>query len=128
MVMNKKGWTRIVEVFMAITLIAALTMVLIDNSELQERNFSEKIYEEQSFIMQKIQLNDSLREDVLEGELDKVNKFVKKETPNYLNCSVCLECLNVFSGVENVYVKRILITNDLNSYDPKELKLYCKEI
>ena len=128
---NKRGWLKILEVFMAILLLASILTIILSNQSVPENKKTEQIYKQQAFALRKIQLDDALRKKVLES-ID-VQDEINKSMPSYLDCKIknCLfgsEC-NLDNVPENkdVYVKSILITTNGDEYETRELKLFCWE-
>ncbi len=125
---NKHGWTTIIEVFVSILLIAGIMAVVINSNEIQKPKISEQIYKEQAQILKVIQMDDNLRKNVLDGNSTNDNEIedtLKEIIPDYLGCNLD----NIPANLENkeIYAKSILITTDMEKYEPKELKLFCWE-
>jgi hypothetical protein len=133
MVMNKKAWMKVVEVFLSILLLIGVLSVLLINQGVQEKSKSEEIYKQESWALKEIQLNNSLRADVLNGEVtSNLNDTINKTMPDYLNCTIKIcnlynECNLDQEIKKEIYVKSILIFANNTNYNPKELKLFCWE-
>lgn len=135
--LNKKGWTTIIEVFISILLLASLVTVILNSEVVQEKTKSEDIYKEQVLVLKIIQLNDSLRQNVLDDTLSiGINNTIDNTIPDYLKCEAKICVLNskcdlnsLPSETENkeIYVKTVLITTNNTDYNPKEFKLFCWE-
>jgi len=129
---NKKGWTTIVEVFISILLLAGLMTVILNSGAVKDSGKSEVIYKEQARVLKIVQLNDSLRDQILNGNLNQVEQTINNTMPNYLECKAKICVLNGVCDLDieidkEVYVKRVLITTNMVKYDPKELRLFCWE-
>ena len=143
--MNKKAWIRIVEAFIAILFIAGIALIVINNKDVNEDDFSLQIYDLELSILREIQLNDSLRDDVLsvssvpaEWEDTQFPTSIKDkisgETPSYLECTakICSpenDCVLDEDMNINVYAESVIITvtTEGSVYNPKKLKLFCWE-
>ena len=135
---NKRGWIKIVEVFAAILIIAGVVLIVITQSRGAREDIYTRLHNDQIFILRDIQLNNSLRSDVL-GTFGTVewNDFptnlkadIETRTPNYMNCSakICTpDDLCLLSGSEDVaiYAESVLITATQQTYNPRQLKLFC---
>lgn len=142
---SKKGWIRLVEVFIAILLMTGVLLIVANRNNPTEEN---AIYLEMSqkelAILRNIELNDSLRTEILNapslpiewGGFDSVVPNVKSSiiylTPPDLQCEakICwtnrICTLDELSG-DNVYAESVVISADLNKYSPRQLKLFCVE-
>lgn len=137
---NKHGWIRIVEAFVAVLLIAGLVLVVLGKGYLEQTEPEDDIYEAERAVLTSIQLNESLRSEVLgvatipiesteggfpSGILNKINN-----TAQYLNCSakICSlddNCIIEFIDDKNIYTREIPITTNSTSYNPRKLKIFC---
>jgi len=137
MIENKSGWMRIVEAFIMILLITGVFLIITDRES--PKDFSEEIYEMEQGILRGIQLNNSLRDSILNVvnlpiELEAFPGNLKEEiiskTPSYLECKskICTlndDCLLSNSVAQNIYTQEIIITATLEKYNPRKLKLFC---
>ena len=136
--MSRKGWISIVEAFTMILLITGILLIIL-NGESFQKDSSQEIYEEQQGILREIQLNDSLRNDILNSinlpvEWEELtgsvkNKIISK-TPGYLECKakICNEndvCVLNENSDKEVFVQKVIITSTLDTYSPRQLKLFC---
>ncbi|MBU2104595.1 MAG: hypothetical protein KKF67_02365, partial [Nanoarchaeota archaeon] len=141
---NKRGWIKIIEAFFAILLIAGVLLFVINKGYPQE-DISIKIYEKETEILREIEINSSLRGDILSVSLVPVewanftsaglikvkNKIISK-IPNYLNCSAKLceinkECKIEQPTLKDVYATSVGIFANAEEYSPKQLRLFCWE-
>ncbi|GBE20177.1 MAG TPA: hypothetical protein ENG87_04400 [Candidatus Pacearchaeota archaeon] len=140
---NKKAWIRIVEVFVAVSLIIGILLITLDREYVEKRDDSAGIYEQEISILKTIQLNNSLRNEILganslplkwadfnsNGLANVKNKTIS-ETPNYLICEaeVCeISNICIFDKTieKDVYAQSIMISSNMSEYNPKKLKLFC---
>ena len=138
--MKKKGWIRIIEAFVAILLIAGVLLIIIGEEHLVNPDANSEIYDSQLNVLRSIQMNDNLRQSVLNASTpvksddaefpQDVKNKIEYLTPSYLECKakICqieLECDLDSLPEKDVYVQSIAITATLDNYDPKQLKLFC---
>lgn len=133
--MNKKGWIKIVEAFIAILLVAGVLLFVINQGYIGKRDISGRVYEAQIAILREIELDDSLRSEILNAEsngnvpqavLDKV----EQRKPDYLKCETKICELDVVCELEtyiekDVYAQSVAIAADRDNFDPKQVKLFC---
>ena len=140
---NKKGWIRIVEAFVAILLIAGVLLTLINQGYIAGKNPAEKIYSFQLYTLREIELNDDLRNIILNIpnknlslESDNSNfppeikNLIYSRMPNYLECKskICPaeEICSLEKYVEkNVYAQAVIISANLTLYAPRQIKIFC---
>ncbi len=148
MVKGKRGWIRIVEAFVAILLIAGTLLIVINKGYIGQDN-SEKIYTIEKSILREIQLDSELRNEIIELNLSQhssgieynvdnpsglfpqnVIERVNQRKPDYLDCVSKICYLEKVCALDNypdseVYSQSVAISTDLETYDPKQLKLFC---
>ena len=120
---NKHGWTSVIEVFVSILLIAGIMAVAVNSNAVQKPKLSEKIYKDQALVLKIIQMDDDLRGKVIGGTLNISD--IGDIIPDYLECDLN----NIPANLKDkeIYAKSVLITTNMEKYDPKELKLWCWE-
>ncbi len=152
--MEKKGWIRIVEAFIAIMLITSTLLIVINNNSIRNKNVSSKTYEAELLILREIEIDDNLRKDILSANLTEiyplkeslpiswiefdnpvlglqnVKKRIINRIPNYLECEakICRPdkiCPLDKDIKKEVYAKSIIIAATLTQYGPRQLKLFC---
>jgi len=142
--MNKKGWIKVMEAAIVILLISGILIFII--GQLKEReDVSSQIYYKEIGILRDIELNDTLREEIINvadeslpvkwedfdsNGLTETRKKIESKTPNTLNCEAMVCFPNSECGLENpsekdIYVKSVLILSTLENYNPRQLKLFC---
>ncbi|HLD38439.1 MAG TPA: hypothetical protein VJA20_03285 [Candidatus Nanoarchaeia archaeon] len=128
---NKNGWTSVIEVFVSILLIAGIMVVVVNSNTIQKPKISEQIYKEQTLTLKIIQMDDTLRADILNNQLSRgITSTIRNTIPDYLLCEAKIcdlnsECILDKTVNKEVYAKSVLITTDMVDYSPKELKLFC---
>jgi len=137
--MNKGGWIRIVEAFIAILLIAGVLVFLISKGYVGGPDNSEKVYEIENAVLYEIQLDETLRAKILSvsipfdvPETDSIRQHIDNRIPGYLYCEAKICELNQICALDNypqqdVYAQSIAITASLADYKPRQLKLFCWE-
>lgn len=147
----KRGWIRLVEVFVSIVLLTGVLLVITSRNSSYNTDIQKEISEKQTAILRDIELNTMLREEILnaaglpveweefESEVPFVKQRINDLTPPDLGCiaKICMInelCLiddavidaESFSG-EDIYVKAAVISAEpgIDVYSPRELKLFC---
>jgi len=140
---DNRGWVRLVEVFVAILLIAGV-LLLITKSNAKEESLSATISEQEIAILRDVQLNYTLRTEILNvnslpleweyfgNEIPNVKNRIVGLIPSTLDCKakLCLindTCILNNLANSNIYAEAIVISADLNTYSPRQLKLFCSE-
>lgn len=142
--MNKKGWIRIVESFVAILLIASFLLILLNKGYFGENNNDPKIYSAQLAVLREISSDNELRQLIIEVEetplkwenfesngLNKLKEKINQRIPDYLVCEakICApeqKCSFDNTNIEkSIYAQSILISATVEDYNPKQLKLFC---
>jgi hypothetical protein len=141
---NKKAWIKIIEAFVSILLIVGILLVFINSGIILEDPLIAKTHNLESSILREIQLNDSLRENLITAELPvnwsnfedagllNIKSLIISKTPNYLNCQAKLCTINDICSSpseisKNVYADSVIISATLQKYSPRQLKLFCWE-
>ncbi len=143
--MNKRGWIRIVEAFIALMLITGALLIVINKGYIGKKDISEQVYSVQIAVLREIQLDDDLRASILnikEDELpvewkdfenyglEEVKNKIIERTPEYLYCEGKICKLDVVCSQEefverDVYAQSVAIAANLEKYSPRQLKLFC---
>lgn len=142
---SKKGWIKLVEVFLAVLLLAAVLLVVVIKGSSDKSSVQEEISKKESAILRDIELNDTLREDILSigpgnlpvewnsfasNGIQDVRDRILSLVPSDLDCEarLCLltdACIINEASDEEVYAKSVVISADLDTYSPRQLKLFC---
>ncbi|MFA6023440.1 MAG: hypothetical protein WC781_05115 [Candidatus Pacearchaeota archaeon] len=132
---NKKGWIRIVEAFIAIMLIAAV-MTFVYVQKVQKTDPSEELREKEKIILQNIASDDELRLAVVNNNLILINDTIKKYlSQEYIfifkicNISeICqLEKTSSYYTKNDIIAEDVTISATLTNYSLKKLKLFAWE-
>jgi len=142
---SKKGWIRLVEVFIAILLVTGVLLVVSSriNYYVKDDSFIEMSKKEIA-ILRDIELNNTLRTEILgaplptewssfDSSLQKTRDRIIELTPPNLECiaKICDlddSCTTDGLSGRNVYAEAVFISSDLNTYFPRQIKLFCSEI
>jgi hypothetical protein len=130
--MNKRGWIRIVEAFVAVLLIISVLLIVLGGRFVQREDSSSEIHDAQLNVLRDIQVNEDLRGEILQGVIPTEVETKIDYRLNYLNCNVEIcnlneECLS--DGLpedKNIYVQSVAIIDPAGSLS-KQLKLFCWE-
>lgn len=145
---EKKGWIEVVEAFVAILLIAgvALAVVLQHQGTNRIKVISQSIFNAETAMLREVEQNDTLRQEIVEisvsllpmegtnfsSALPQTTALIQRETPGSLECQgkICqLGDLCFFSGSQDVTVYAVssIISADMQTYNPRTLKIFCWE-
>ena len=132
MVRGDKGWIRVVEAFISILLVVSVLLIVLSSNLLVNKNQSSEIHEIELNILRDIQVDDDLRLEVLNENLDPVQTRITTKTPSYLECEAIIceidgDCDLSSSQEKDIYVQSIFISAQGGNYGPKQLKLFCWE-
>ncbi len=125
---SKKGWIRILEAFIAVTILAGFfTFVYVSN--IRNPNQINEIYN-LKVILDEIADNIELRNKVLDNDLEDIKTFVAERIPPSFNfevkvCNIKDICqLNFY--VEEVFSSERIISTTLDRPDvtPKKVKIF----
>ena len=142
MVKNKHGWVRIVEAFIAVMLIAGVVIVVLSQGYAGEKDVAPEVYDVEILILREIQLDNGLREEILVLDITNpvssedatfpaiVKSRIDARLPDYLECveKICEMdkiCAMDYYIEKEVYAQAIGITATLQTYNPRQLKLFC---
>ncbi len=133
--MNKRGWVKILEAFFAILLLGGIIFTFLEVQNMNLSKDNPKIYGVENSILRNIEINNSLRNELLGTPISSASsRSIKEILPAYLNCSatICGIGKNCKTDTENinknVYVQSIFIASNLTLYSPRKLVLSCWEI
>ncbi len=134
---NNKGWLRIAEAFTAVLIVIGAAIIVVSGG-IQREDISEEVYDVEISILREIQLNNTLREEILgiigtielnDFPIETKNKIIDK-TPAWLECTAKIcppesTCLLEEESEKNIYAHSILIFSTLTNYNPRIVKLFC---
>ena len=135
---NKKGWIQIVEAFTMIVIIMGFVLVILSKGQYSFSDNSETVYTNEQSILKEIELNNTLRDNVLNSVVPlewasfPPTLQAKINQSSTLNCTakICAitdDCTLSVAQNNNVYAQSVLITANLVKYDPRKLKIFCSE-
>ena len=133
---DKKGWTRIIEAFIAVILIAITSLIILNQGSPFNSGASKKIYELENSILLEIRLNNTLRDEILNLEPlpndvpQKIQDFINSKIPSNVECQTRVCSINSACSLsnppsKNIYAKSIIISTNLTKYSPRQLRLFC---
>lgn len=142
--MNKRGWIRIVEAFLSVLLITIVLVLVVNQQNTSQQDSSPKIYNYEIYILRLIELNDTLRSEIINvsnsampSTSDNSTTFpsdvitqINAAAPSSLTCGAEICSTNSTCGFwlimnNDIYAQRIFITSNLTTYNPRQLKLFC---
>ena len=141
MIKGKKGIVRIIEVFIAITIIASVA-IFIYTVQITKVDRSEAVYRLETIILDKIASNDSLRNAVLrsnspgsdgENNITLINNTIRSIAPSdyvfmfkicELNQICGLEYTSSYYTKNEIFAKEVSVSSTLNEYNPKKIRLF----
>ena len=127
--MNKKGWLRILEVFLSILIIMGAILIVMSRT-VPETHIGDDVYEKQRVILDIVSKNESLRKEIIVGDTDGVNNFIYKMIPGTWDfatnaCNLDEICSNPRPIYDKeVYVTEVVISSNLSYYSPKKLRFF----
>src|SRR3990172_3792932 len=130
---QKRGWIRIFEAAIAIFLIVIAILVILTSDALNRNDFSQEIYNAEIFILRDVQLNSSLRAEIISSGITppvewdsasfpaNLKNRIENKTPSYLNCSakICDTsdlCLLTDAEGKSIYAENVIITATNTEY------------
>jgi len=141
---NKRGWVRLLEAFIAIVLLTSVLVVVSKTNSSPRNELQERISIIQTSIIRDIQLNEELRaailsvnvadpvewEDFETSGLSGVKERIEKLAPKDMECSAQICEINNPCSLKDVskkevYAKSGIISADLNTYSPRQIKMFC---
>lgn len=141
---NKKAWVKMVEVFISIMLMTASIVLVLSKNVFSGEEMKE-IDGQMTSTLRTIQINETFRSEIIDyaGELpvewesfessglDETQDKIIEKTPENLECQAKLcslndACMNDDAPTDrNIYSKAAYISADLDTYNPRQLKLFC---
>ena len=141
---NKRGWIRIVEAFIAILLVSGVVLIIVNQGQVKQQDLSARIYSAQLSVLREIQLNDTARSEILnvndanlplnwsdfETYVPTSKEKIDARTPSYLECvgKLCAaDDLCLLGDIQdvNIYAEYVVISSNLDIYNPRILKIFC---
>ena len=141
---NKRGWIRVLEVFIALLMITSVSLVAINREYKSKSDVSANVLEIENSILRNIQIDDNSREYILNlddatelplelGNFDTdLRTKIETGIPSYLECDakICAigdgdACEIVTASEKDAYIQSVLITANRDNFNPTILKLGC---
>lgn len=138
---NKKAWIRIVEAFISVMLIAAVLLIVLNKGYIGKEDISARIYDIELSILREIELDQDLRDDILNvvilpkgyedvGFPANVKTKINERTPEFLECEARICEMDSICSLEeylekDIFSQSVGITANLETYNPRQLKLFC---
>ena len=131
MIRGKRGFIRILEAFIAIMIISG-AMAFIYVNQVQKPNEAEAIRELERIILDEIANNQTLRQDVLDSNLIKINNTISKFISNDFNYDFKICDLNELCKLDTfiegeVFSDEVTVSSTLKDYGPKVLRIFIWE-
>ncbi len=144
---NKKGWIKIVEAFLAILLVATIVILIIGRTDFKKEGSKERINNALILILRDVETNGASRQEIVDtdGEIDwddegfpeDVKDRIEERKPSWIECvakicgpaSDCVlsdEKANELKE-ENIYTKASVISSTIDTFNPRQLKIFCWE-
>ena len=126
--MNKKGWLKIVEAFLAV-LIVLTAAIIVMSKQTQKTDMAENVYKKQRDVLSIVVRNDSLREKIILNDNYAVDEVISKFIPTNWGfatriCNITDICNTDTPNDRDVYATEVLVTSTLREYSPKKLKFF----
>jgi hypothetical protein len=140
---NKKAWVKILEVFVSIMIMSAAIVLFLNQNSFYKDNTEGEFNEKMEYVLRTIQRDNQLRGEILDASLPvewedfegsgltNTRTEIITKMPGNFNCSakVCYledDCLNLNTPSDkNTYSITGYISADLDTYSPRQLKLFC---
>ena len=140
--MNRGGWIRLIEAFMAILLLTSVLVIVVEYKQSNNVEIPSIIYQTQNFVLRTIELNETMRQEIISTEIpimswdqsfpQDIKLFIETNIPSDIECvsqicSISDSCeLSEQGEIEsNIYVQSVFISSTLTIYNPRQLKLFC---
>lgn len=125
---NKRGWLRIVEAFIAILLIVTFLIITYVKTN-ESNNRVEEVYKLEKGILDEIALDEGLRNNILLNEEQPIRDFVERRAGNVgFNVSIRIcnpdDVCNLPFYQKEVFSRDRIICGNLTSYEPKKIKIF----
>lgn len=127
---KKRGWTRVIEVFVAVMLLMGVLTVILQQQEIESENRFKEIYEKQHSVTKEIQMNQSMRSSIISGQITKeinstIEKRLKEMECKPKICTMDQECQIQNNIEEEIYAQTTKIYSNTTHYKPKKIKIFC---
>jgi hypothetical protein len=138
--MDKGGWIKIVEAFVALLLIVGFLLVILEEFNSDGSDNNTEIYEAQLIVLRDIQENNILRQSILDSPIpissgdssfpQNVKERIEYLSPSSLECEgkICDPISPCGLGRDlkkDIYAQSVIIIATPTTYNPKQLKIFC---
>lgn len=127
---NKRGWLRILEAVLAITLLTTVVIYLYARQATTDN--SDYFYSVEDKVLSAISENSQVRATVFEENETKLTDFAKPMIPPQINstikiCNMTQTCsLDTYVNGQ-VFVSERIFSSNLTFYSPKKVKIFIWE-
>lgn len=131
---NKKGWLRIVEALVSILIVFGAVLTV---STQPSTSSGDDICNTLSPLLDEIAKNDTLRTDIINGEVESTEQFLRIHIKNPAldrQVRICepdaILCTHDKSGYDNVDIcaEERIISSSLEGFNPKKLKIFLFKV
>ena len=137
---NRHGWIKIMESFTSIVLISGVVFLIISGLGFKSQDPSLLVYDSEYSMLREIQLDNSLRSDILAATISaggsdapgSVKDKINLKKPAYLECEAKLceidDVCGSSSTIPNdrdIFVQSAFFGANQDSYSPRKLNLFC---
>lgn len=125
---NKKGWVRIIEAFVAVILIAGV-IIYFYSTGIEKPKRGEEIYNFEKTALEQIASDSGLRGQILNNNPTNAKLFVQSIMPPgfIMELKICeINDICPLGGdyKQEVYSSERIITSTLTTYNPKKIKIF----
>ena len=137
---NKRGWIRILEATIGVLMISSVLVVVYSWQIDRGVGPEDYVYSLQNQILADVSSRSDLRSDVLRGETESLDEYVREKIPAGFDFAlkVCnltnpptpckLDAVEFIALKDkDVYVEEAVISADFQAYSPKKIKLFVWE-
>jgi hypothetical protein len=141
---NKKGWIKIVEVFVAILIITGVVVLIVEKKNPNQEEIKTKMHYDLISLLREIQMNSTMRDRILDATLpvewenfnssglEIVTNKILEKSPRNFECKAKICPINencIIQDYENreTYSETAFISADSDNYSPRQLKIFCWE-
>ena len=134
---NKRGWMRILEATIAVMIISGV-LIVVYSSQPKRGDYSREITNFQKQILMDFSNQKELRLNVLNNDIQLLIDYVENKIPSHLNFSLKIcdltdppsPCKNdnfINVADKSVYVNEVIISAEIEKYEPKKVRLFVWE-
>ncbi|MFA5953541.1 MAG: hypothetical protein WC812_03035 [Candidatus Pacearchaeota archaeon] len=141
---KKKAWIKIFEAFISLVFIVSIMFTVSYTEKVNKYDLPNRVQEKQIEILHLIQVNDSLRKEILNvtqipiesnetGFPEDLINLANDSIPESLECilKIChpeSNCeLNYYPEEREIYTQNVIISSSINQFNPRKLSIFCWE-